>query len=144
MSPISARTVILFLSLAASACLGVARAAKDEAPLKVVVHVNFAEIGAQVAGLRSVQRMLKDEPKAQIEVVCHAAGIQLAERARTEHPDAVASLMKQGVRFVACENTMKMNSIKKENLMPGVDTVPSGAVEVVRKQFREGYAYFKP
>ena len=144
MSPTPAKTATLLLSLVVSAFLGVARAAEDEAPLKVVVHMNFAEVGAQAAGLRSVRRMLKDEPGTHIEVVCHAAGIQVVEKARTEHPGAVASLIKQGVRFVACENTMKMNSIKKEDLIPGVDTVPSGALEVVRKQFREGYAYFKP
>ena len=45
---------------------------------------------------------------------------------------------------VACENTMRQKSIRKEDLLPNVGTVPSGAVEVVRKQQRDGYAYFKP
>jgi intracellular sulfur oxidation DsrE/DsrF family protein len=30
------------------------------------------------------------------------------------------------------------------DLLPGVATVPSGVVEVIRKQQLEGYAYFKP
>ena len=146
MIPTSGKTAVLLLPLAAWTFLGVGRApaAEDEAPLKVVVHVNFAETGAQGAGLRSVRSILEDEPNAQVEVVCHAAGIQLVEQARTSHPDAVASLIEQGVRFVACENTMRLNAIKKEDLIPGVGAVPSGALEVVRKQSREGYAYFKP
>ena len=48
-----------------------------------------------------------------------------------------------GVRFAACENTMRDKSIPKEGLLPGVVTVPSGAVEIVRKQ-QNGYGYFRP
>ncbi len=112
-------------------------------PLKVVVHVNFPESGAQGAGLKNVANILKEAPDARVEVVCHGAGIGLVEEARTDHAEAVEALVKKGVEFVACENTMRQRSIRKEDLLPGVGTVPSGAVEVVRKQ-RDGYAYFKP
>jgi len=53
------------------------------------------------------------------------------------------TLMKQGVRFVACENTMKKKAIEKDALVTGVTTVPPGAIEVLRKQ-QEGYGYFRP
>ena len=79
---------------------------------------------------------------AQVEVVCHGGGIGLVETAR-EHADLIAQLQQQGVNFVACENTMRTKSIEPEDLLPGVETVPSGAVEVLRKQ-HAGYAYFKP
>ncbi len=116
---------------------------KDEA-LKVVVHVNFPESGRQGHGLKNIANLLKEVPEARVEVVCHGAGIGLVERTRTEHAEAIEALMRKGVRFVACENTMRMKSIHKEDLLPSVGTVPSGAVEVIRKQQREGYAYFKP
>lgn len=131
------------------ACLALGTTARGEdrtegGPLKVVVHVNVAEPGLQGAGLKNVANVLKDAPDARIEVVCHGAGIGLVERARTEHAEAVEALVKKGVTFVACANTMKQKSIRKEDLLPGVGTVPSGAVEVIRKQQRDGYAYFKP
>ena len=113
-------------------------------PLKVVVHVNFPELSVQGAGLKNVTNILKEAPDAQVEVVCHGAGIGLVEKARTEHAEAVEALVKKGVKFVACENTMRQKSIRKEDLLPGVGTVPSGAVEVVRKQQKDGFAYFKP
>jgi len=116
----------------------------DGGPLKVVVHVNFAEPGVQGAGLKNVANILKVEPHAKVAVVCHGAGIGLLEKARSDHAEAIAGLMGQGVDFVACENTMRQKSIRKEDLLPGVGTVPSGALEVVRKQQRDGYAYFKP
>jgi len=115
-----------------------------DGPLKVVVHINFPETGTQGAGLRSVENLLKEVPEAKIEVVCHAAGIGLAEKARSEHADRVAALIKKGVAFVACENTMRQKSIKRDQLLPGIGTVPSGALEVVRKQHQDDYVYFKP
>ena len=139
----------LFGLLAAGLALGTAGATRsgDEpggAPLKVVVHVNVPEPGTQGAGLKNVANILKEAPGAQVEVVCHGAGIGLVEKARTEHAEAVEALVKKGVKFVACENTMRQKSIHREDLLPGVGTVPSGAVEVVRKQQKDGYAYFKP
>src|SRR4051812_10045533 len=138
------RNVAAGLALAILLALSPASVRAEDGPLKVVVHVNFPETGAQGAGLRSVGNLLKEEPGARVEVVCHAAGIALVEKARSDHPDAVAALIKKGVSFVACENTMRQKSIRKEDLLPGVGTVPSGAVEVVRKQRKDGYAYFKP
>ena len=49
----------------------------------------------------------------------------------------------QGVRFVACQNTMRQRTLGQADLLPGVGTVPSGAYEIVRRQ-QEGYSYFKP
>lgn len=113
-------------------------------PLKVVVHVNVPESGLQGAGLKNVANILKEAPDTMVEVVCHGAGIGLMEKARTDHAEVVEGLIKKGVKFVACENTMRQKSIKKDDLLRGVSTVPSGAVEVVRKQHKDGYAYFKP
>jgi intracellular sulfur oxidation DsrE/DsrF family protein len=129
--------------------LGVAPAVRaydkpEGGPLKVVVHINFPESGTQGAGLKNVTNILKEDPEAKVEVVCHAAGIGLLEKARTDHAEAVEALITKGVTFVACENTMRQKSIRKEDLLPGVGTVPSGAVEVVRKQQKDGFAYFKP
>lgn len=132
--------------LMAFLALGMSRAAEsaEDGPLKVVVHVNVAETGVQGAGLKNVANILKEAPDTQVEVVCHGAGIGLVEKARTDHAEAVESLIKKGVTFVACENTMRQKTIRKEDLLPGVGTVPSGAVEVVRKQQIDGFAYFKP
>jgi uncharacterized protein len=111
--------------------------------LKVVVHVNFAEADRQGAGLKNITNILKEAPEATVVVVCHGLGIGLVVEASTGHAEQVEALIDQGVRFVACENTMRDKSIGKEELLPGVGTVPAGAVEIIRRQ-RDGYAYFKP
>ena len=86
-------------------------AAQAERPLKVVVHVDFAQTTHERQGLAHITNLLKaagdDGLKAEVEVVCLAEGIRLVEKARTELADEVAALIDRGVRFVACENTMR-------------------------------------
>jgi intracellular sulfur oxidation DsrE/DsrF family protein len=111
---------------------------------KAVIHINFSDAERQKHGLKNVANMLKEVgDKFEIEVVCHGSGIGLVVKDQTQHAAEVERLHKQGVRFAACENTMREKTIAKEGLLPGVETVPSGAVEVVRKQ-QDGYGYFKP
>lgn len=110
--------------------------------IKTVFHVNFGDAERHKHGLNNIENILKEVPDAKIEVVCHSDGIALVDK-KSKLAETVQSLMKQGVRFVACENTMKKKSLVKDDLVSGTATVPSGAVEVIRKQ-SEGYGYFRP
>ncbi|WP_152053025.1 DsrE family protein [Tautonia marina] len=112
--------------------------------LRVLVHMNFADTGRQGQGMKNISRILEADPTARVVVVCHSGGINVVEAVRTDHAEAIASLIDRGVTFVACENTMKRNGITKDDLISGVGTVPSGAVEVVRRQQFDGFAYFRP
>ena len=112
--------------------------------LKAVVHVNFADSDRQKHGLKNVSNILKEvKGEAEIVVVCHGAGIDLLVKEKSQHAAEVERLIKEKVRFVACENTLRDKAIPKDKLLPGVTTIPSGAVEVIRKQ-QEGFGYFKP
>ncbi|MEW4569556.1 DsrE family protein [Tautonia sp. JC769] len=117
---------------------------EQEESLRVLVHLNFADTGRQGQGMKNISRILEADPGAQVVVVCHSGGINVVESSRTDHADAITSLIDRGVRFVACENTMRRNGITRDDLVPGVGTVPSGAVEVVRRQQYDGFAYFRP
>ena len=111
--------------------------------LKAVVHVNFDDADRQEHALGNIENILAEVPNAEIEVVSHGKGISLVDGEQTKQAEKIQALMKKGVRFAGCENTMKKQSITKEQLVPGVITVPSGAVEVLRKQ-QAGYSYFRP
>ncbi len=151
----SAAGVLLLGMMAAGLSLawkpsGVPEARAQDPParaLRVVVHVNFAQTTRERTGLSNVDNMIKAAAEEgvpiEIEVVCHAEGIRLVEKARTELADEVADLIGRGVRFAACRNTMRQRSITPEGLLPGVVIVPSGAYEVVRRQ-QDGATYFKP
>ena len=115
----------------------------NTAMLKAVIHVNFADPERQEDALGNIENILKAVPTAQIEVVCHGKGINLVVTKQSEHAVKMDALMKQGVHFVACENTMKKKAIDKDALVTGVTTIPSGAIEVLHKQ-QERYGYFRP
>lgn len=119
------------------------KSSKENSPmLKTVFHVNFGDEERHKSGLNNIENILKEFPDTQIEVVCHGDGIALLDK-KSKLAESVQSLMKVGVRFAACENTMKKKSLVQDDLVPGTKTVPSGAVEVIRKQ-GEGFAYFRP
>lgn len=63
-----------------------------------------------------------------------AADNPLAEQLKT--------LSTGGVRFRACENTMRRMKVAPAALLPFVTTVDSGVAQLVRRQI-EGWAYIK-
>ena len=81
-------------------------------------------------------------PKATVKVVFHSQGLPLVVAKESHVALEVASLLKRGVIFAACENTMERKGISKEDLLPGITTVPSAIAEFVLKQ-EEGWTYVK-
>jgi intracellular sulfur oxidation DsrE/DsrF family protein len=140
--------VPLFVSIVAMTLSAPATAAPPldpmDEPLKVVVHLNYGDTERQGHTLKNLTNVLKDAPDTIIEVVCHGGGIELAVASKSAHAESIAALTRQGVRFVACENTMKQKMIAPGDLLPNVATVPSGTVELIKKQQREGFAYLRP
>ena len=78
---------------------------------------------------------------AEIELVVYGPGIAML---RKDSPvaDRIAAAQKNGVRIVACQNSMRGFHIKQADLAPGVGVVPSGVVELIRRQ-HAGYAYVR-
>lgn len=112
--------------------------------LKAVIHCNFDDSTRQEAGLRNIRNILEGtDGKPDLVVVCHGSGISLLEKDKSDSGKTISELQQAGVSFLACENTLKSKSLSTADLLPGVDTVPSGAVEVLRRQ-QDGYGYFRP
>lgn len=55
----------------------------------------------------------------------------------------LVDLNKKGVKFIACNNSLKGYNLKPYNLIDFINIVPVGVLELIKKQ-REGYAYIKP
>lgn len=112
--------------------------------LNAVIHCNFDDPTRQENGLRNIRNILEDtDGEVDLVVVCHGAGLSLVISEDNGNAETVAELIRARVRFQACENTMQSRSLASESLISGVDTVPSGAVEVLHLQ-QQGYGYFRP
>lgn len=76
-----------------------------------------------------------------VEVVGYAQGLGLVKLDSVVAKE-IAALQEKHVRFVACENSMRMQHVEVKDLLPGIQPVPSWIVEVVRKQ-EQGWSYIK-
>ncbi len=100
-------------------------------------------------GLEYIRNHLEADPKAEIVVVAHAAGVDfLRKGAKTargnEYRDAIGDLDLSGVKFRVCEITLRERALRRDQFLPEVGFVPSGVAEIARLQQREGYAYLRP
>jgi intracellular sulfur oxidation DsrE/DsrF family protein len=80
---------------------------------------------------------------AQIEIVLYGQALEMVTQS---NPGIAAGVLafsnKENVQFKVCEVAMKRWKITREQLLPGVQTVPDGVYEIISKQ-GEGWGYIK-
>lgn len=120
------------------------QAQTTNARLRIVFQVSDGEIAKwnlALNNVRNVQTELPDDAP-EIEVVAYGPGIGML---KGDSPIAsrVADALKNGVKVVACENTMKNMKLGYADMLPNIGYVVAGVVEIARKQ-QQGFAYIKP
>lgn len=136
-------STILLVSLSCS----VLRAQSDSDVIdlkkhKVVIQFSDSDSLSQASVTGQVKNIRTAWPNAEVELVCHGPGLELLVTSKSKASKAVADWSAQGVAFAACNNTMRRRNIKKEDLLPSVQIVPSAMIELVLKQ-EKGWAYVK-
>lgn len=121
--------------------------AKSKKPTAAKHRVVFQITTNDTASWKGLMNNLKNLREGwgdavEIEVVAHAPGIELLMSAKTTQKMKIEEFIHAGVRFVACENTMKQKNIKKEEILPEVGFVPMGVGEIILKQ-EKGWSYLK-
>ena len=93
--------------------------------------------------LANMRNMIKGfaPAKVEIELVAYGPGLPFLKKGSAVQTE-IQGLEAQQVRFVACENSMRMQHVTAADLAPGVTTVPSGVIELVTRQ-EQGWAYLK-
>ena len=109
---------------------------------KVVIQFSDADSVSQVRVLLQVQNVKTSWPNAEVEVVCLGGGLDLLMTTNSKASKPVADWSAKGVTFAACNNTMRMRKVKKEDLLSQAVVVPAAIVELSLKQ-EEGWAYFR-
>ena len=77
-----------------------------------------------------------------IEIVAFGPGIEILKR-ESEMGGKIDKALADGIKIVACENTMKGMKLTTADMLPTIGYVPSGVVELMRKQ-KEGWSYLRP
>ena len=110
-----------------------------------VVFEMTAEAPAQWAAvLNNVENLKKafEPERVEVEIVAHGKALGMLQKTNTGDAARMSRLAAAGVRFAACENTMRRMKVSKSDLYDFAVTVDSGVAEVVRKQ-EAGWAYIK-
>lgn len=144
------RAVFVFMGLILVSSLpgaGAAYAAKAHATptyYRVVfsVTVNDQHVWNEVFGnFHNIQRAMGPRNVA-IEMVVYGDGIAML-RDDSLVANKVDEALKEGVKIVACENTMKAQNISRDTMLPNIGYVQAGIVELIKLQ-AAGWAYVRP
>ena len=111
---------------------------------KVVIQVSVNDPATWNLALNNAKNIQKDVGKdnVDIEIVSFGPGIAML-KAESEVANRINEAVDTGVQVLACQNTMRGQNLNKEDMNGKVGYVPSGVVEIMRRQ-QQGYAYLRP
>lgn len=138
---ILAAAVALTLSFASLDTLAADAPAVKE---RLVIQVSDADAGKwnlALSNAKNVQQAYGTD-KVDIEIVTYGPGVGMLKSDSTV-AKRIDEAKQSGIAIVACQNTMRGMKLTAGDMLPNTDYVPSGAVELIKKQ-REGYAYLRP
>lgn len=131
-------------ALPANAADGKPAGAAPIAATRIVVQVNENDAkkwNGILANIHNIQDEL-GKGKVALAVIAIGPGLDML-MADSLAANGVQDALADGVEFVACENTMKARSIKKDDLIEGIGYARAGYVEIVRRQ-QQGWNYLRP
>ena len=134
------------LSFAGIAAIFVAFTLGQTKPKKqhrvVFQFTNALDSAQQKSIATQLDNLITAWPDADIEVVIHGKGVGLVMPAKSSQLEAVRTLKSKGVKFMVCENTIRLSHLDKADFMPEVGYVAAGIPEIVMKQ-EAGWSYIK-
>ena len=141
------RTALVCLAFAASLAAVQAPASAQSVPgarQRVVIQVSDAEPAKWKLALNNARNVQQDlgAQNVEIEIVAYGPGIGMLKMESAATPGVIQA-MTDGVKVVACENTMRNQKLKREDMQGGIGYVGAGVVEIMQKQ-RQGWAYIRP
>lgn len=110
---------------------------------KVVFDLTSRDTLDQKNMVRWLKEISESNPEAKMEVVMYAKGLEMVVKDKSYVAEDITRLSaNKNITFSVCAVAMKNNNITSDQLLPGVNVVPDGIYEIIRKQ-REGWGYIK-
>ncbi|ADY73829.1 hypothetical protein Dester_1193 [Desulfurobacterium thermolithotrophum DSM 11699] len=112
---------------------------------KVVFHIDSEEKKLLMT-LNNIENLLKEIPAKDISiyVVANGTSVKLLKKENAaKYIDRMKKLSDIGVKFLLCNNSLRKQNIRPDELLEFCKIVPAGVVELIRLQ-KEGCAYIKP
>lgn len=134
-----AAAALMLLPLAAQA-----QSTASAKTAKLVIQVSDADPAKWNLALNNAKNVQEElgADKVEIEIVAYGPGIGMLKLDAATN-SRVSSSAAAGIKFVACENTMKNQKITKADMHPEASYANSGVVTLMTRQ-SQGWAYVRP
>lgn len=137
------KKVLFFFFFAVLSTTSFAQKTDDDSKHKVVFQFVAGDTLSQHSLVTNLKNLREIWPKAQVEVVFHGNGILMVMNEKTKYAKELENfVVNQKIELVVCENTMKLRKIKREQLLPFIQTVPMAIGEIIMKQ-EQGWSYIR-
>lgn len=142
------KTIMASLAAAGAVAASTAKAA-ETAPkkLKVVYHLSDQDkVNFVLGNIRNHYKGVEGPENVEIALVVHGPALKAFHDlgASDKVRERLATLGGQGLKLNACGNTMRAQSVKTEDLLPGFVRVDQGGVVRLAELQAEGYLYLRP
>jgi len=138
-------SISMLVAVAGAAALpGADALAQTTAKNRLVMQVSDADPGKWNLALNNAKNVQTDlgAKNVEIEIVAYGPGIGML-KAESVVGNRIGDALKDGVKVVACENTMHNMKLGKADMLNGIDYAPAGVVEIMQRQ-QQGWAYVRP
>ena len=111
---------------------------------KVIFQVSDNDPAKWNLALNNVKNIQQDlgRDNVEIELVAYGPGLPML-KLDSAVSSRVSDALAQGVKILACENTMTNTKTTRADMLPNLGYVKAGVVELMVKQ-QQGYSYIRP
>jgi len=119
-------------------------AAGETAMKHIVIQVSDGDPAKWNLALNNVENVQQalGKDKVTVELVAYGPGL-LMLKSGSKVAGRVNGALDQSVTLIACGTTMKKMKVAKADLIGGVEVVPGGVLQIMKRQ-SEGWTYLRP
>lgn len=123
-------------------CIG-SHTAAQQTPYHVVFDLTSGDTLDHHSVIRWLEGITGAYSEAKLEVVLYGQSLGLVHKEKSGFSQQIIRLSQnKNLKFKVCEQAMKRHRMDKSDLLSGVETVPDGIYEIIRRQ-AEGWGYIK-
>ena len=136
------KILFFFAAIALSVAAHAQESSSEYPAYKIVFQMTSSDTLAHKALMNQIGNITVVAPQTQIEVVCHGPGLTMLQKSTSVVSPKVKELTEKGVDFLACEYSMKVHNVSKEEMLPAAGYVKAGILHIAGRQ-TEGWSYIK-
>ena len=111
----------------------------QEPSSKIIIDVTSTNFKVYQSVLLTLKIMTKSHPNTQFDIIAYGEAVPMMMKNQSVVADEILKYIEnQNINFTACEVSMSLFNIKREQLLEGVKTVANALDDIVKNRMRDG------